>query len=208
VNRSSKRLSTWEVIMDKQRIFLLTYSAIFLVIMAETASAGSGKSDRDIAHHLITKAGTSRGLCSLLGCEGGTLALELVRDSQFFLYVQDPRGATVAAAYKALDVDGLYGTRVLVERKPLDSLAFADNTVDVVLAASCLPAKSRGTDIVKDGKPMAVIVKQEVTGAFMHGQEKRRTKKRGGEFACNDKTACSLRKSTVAQWLFTSMALK
>ena len=34
---------------------------------------------------------------------------------------------------KTLDVDGLYGTRVLVERKPLDSLPFADNIVDVVL---------------------------------------------------------------------------
>jgi len=67
----------------------------------------------------------------------------------------------------------------------------------VVLAASCLPAKSRGTDIVKDGKPMAVIVKQEVTGAFMHGQQKRRTKKRGGGFACNDKTAARV----LADWI-------
>jgi len=131
--------------MDKQRIFLLTYSAIFLVIMAETASAGSGRSERELAHHLLTKAGTSRGLCSLLGCEGGTLALELVRGSRFFLYVQDSRPAVVAAAQKTLDVDGLYGTRVLVERKPLDSLAFADNTVDLVLAPLGAKSAGRGT---------------------------------------------------------------
>jgi len=144
--------------MDKQRIFLLTYSAIFLVIMAETASAGSGRSERELAHHLLTKAGTSHGLCSLLGCEGGTLALELVRSSQFFIYVQDPQRATVAAAQKALDVDGLYGTRVLVERKPLDCLVFADNTVDVVLAS--LGTKHAGQGTVVPHKLKDLSLKQ------------------------------------------------
>jgi len=142
--------------MDKQRISLLTYSAIFLVIMAETASAGSGRSDRELAHHLLTKAGTSHGLCSLLGCEGGTLELELVRGSRFFLYVQEPRGATVAAAQKALDVDGLYGTRVLVERKPLDSLVFADNTVDVVLAPLGVRPAGRGTGVPHELKDLSL----------------------------------------------------
>ena len=142
--------------MDKQRIFLLTYSAIFFVIMAETASAGSGRSDRDLAHHLITKTGTSRGLCSLLGCEGGTLVLELVQGSQFFLHVQDPRPATVAAAQKALDVDGLYGTRVLVERKPLDSLPFADNTVDVVLVPLGVKPAVQGTGVSHKLKDLSI----------------------------------------------------
>ena len=133
--------------MEKQRFVLLTCSAILLAGMAETANADTGAGNRDLAHHLITKAGTSRGLWSLLGCRGGTLALELVRDSQSFLYVQDPREATVADAQKALDVDGLYGTRVLVERKPLDLLAFADNTVDVVLAPLGAGTTGQGTGV-------------------------------------------------------------
>ena len=120
--------------MEKQRFVLLVCSVIFLVSTAEVVGADAGAGNRDLAHHLITKAGTSRGLWSLLGCRGGTLALELVRGSQSFLHVQDPRGATIADAQKTLDVDGLYGTRVLAERKPLDLLAFADNTVDVVFA--------------------------------------------------------------------------
>lgn len=133
--------------MENQRNFLLTCSIIFLAIMVETAGAGTRTGDRDLAHHLITKAGTSRGLCLLLGSEDGALALELVRGSWYFLYVQDPRGATVAAAQKALDVDGLYGNRVLAEQKPLDSLPFADNTVDLVLAPfGARPAK-QGTGV-------------------------------------------------------------
>ncbi len=120
--------------MEKQRFFLLICGAVILMGMAGTSSAGTKASNRDLADHLVTMSGISRGLCSLLGCRDGTLALELVQGSQLFLYVQDPRGATVSAAQKTLDVDGLYGTRVLAEQKPLDSLAFAENTVDVVLA--------------------------------------------------------------------------
>jgi SAM-dependent methyltransferase len=119
--------------MDKQRFFPLMCSVICLAIITANASAGARTSDSDLAHQLITKAGTSRGLCSLLGCQGGKLELELVQGSQFFLYVQDPRPTMVAAAQKALDVDGLYGRRVIVERKELDLLPFADNTIDVVL---------------------------------------------------------------------------
>jgi hypothetical protein len=78
------------------------------------SSAVSGRfSASDLAHHLIAKAGTSHGLCSLLGCRDGTLALEILRGSQFFLHVQDPRQTMVAATAKVLDTNGLYGTRVL-----------------------------------------------------------------------------------------------
>ncbi len=133
--------------MRNQRNFLLTCSVIFLAIIVETASADTRTGDRDLAHHLITKAGTSRGLCLLLGCEDGALALELVRGSRFFLYVQDPQTASVAAAQKALDIDGLYGTRVLVEQKPLDSLPFADNTVDLVLAPFGAREAKQGTGV-------------------------------------------------------------
>jgi len=120
--------------MAKQRFSLLMCSAAIIIGMAGSITVSAGESVHDLADHLITMADTSCGLCSLLGCRDGTLALELVKGSRFFLYVQDQRRATVSKAQKTLDVDGFYGTRVLVERKPLHSLPFADNTVDVVLA--------------------------------------------------------------------------
>jgi outer membrane protein assembly factor BamB len=96
---------------------------------------------------VLTKAGTPRGLFSLLGCGDERLAMELVRGSQFLLHVQDPREGTVADLRKALDVDGLYGTRVLVERMPLASLPFADNTVDVIFAPLGGDSAERGMRI-------------------------------------------------------------
>ncbi len=130
--------------MEKQRFFLLICGVVILTGMAGISSAGNTASNRELADHLITMSGISRGLCSLLGCRDGRLALELVQGGRFFLYVQDPRGATVSAAQATLDVDGLYGTRVLAERKSLDCLAFADNTVDVVLAP--LGARASGQE--------------------------------------------------------------
>ncbi len=150
--------------MEKQCLSPLMCTAILVFGMTGAANAGvrtTGdpalqQASRDLAHHLITKAGRSRGLCALLGCQDGTLALEIVRGSQFFLYVQDPRAATVAAAQKTLDVDGLYGTRVLVEQKPLDCLAFADNTVDVVLAPLGMRAAGQGTGVPHELKDLLI----------------------------------------------------
>ena len=132
--------------MQEQRSGHLMCGIILLACTVGTYGAEAGASHRDLARHLVTKAGTSRGLCSLLGCQDGALALELVQGSHFFLHVQARRPATVAAAQARLDVDGLYGTRVVVEQRPLDTLAFADNTVDVVFAVlGARPAHQAGT---------------------------------------------------------------
>jgi outer membrane protein assembly factor BamB len=142
--------------MDKQRFFHLMGSVICLVIIAANVSAGTGISEGDLAHQLITKAGTTRGLCSLLGCQGGKLELALIQGSRFFVYVQDPREAAVVAAQKALDVDGIYGRRVLVEQKSLDSFPFADNTVDVVFATLGIKSATKGAGVGHKLKDLSV----------------------------------------------------
>jgi len=119
--------------MKKQRSVSLTSGVILLSFITAATSLAGTPAGSDLARHLIQKAGVSHGLCSVLGSRDGALALELVRGSEFFVHVQDPEEATVVAARKTLDVNGLYGTRVLVEQRPLNRLVFADNTVDVVL---------------------------------------------------------------------------
>jgi SAM-dependent methyltransferase len=197
--------------MENQRNFLLTCSIIFLAIMVETAGAGTRTGDRDLAHHLITKAGTSRGLCLLLGSEDGALALELVRGSWYFLYVQDPRGATVAAAHKALDVNGLYGTRVLIERKPLDSLPFADNTVDVVLAPLGVKPAVQPTGVSHELKDLSIkhILRVLRPGGraiigTVRGAEKQLTKKQLSRWILKhriEKTSFKFGKDTFGTWV-------
>ena len=197
--------------MENQRHFLLTCSVIILAIIAGNACAGTGTSDRDLAHQLITKAGTSRGLCSLLGCQGGQLELEIVRGSQFFVYVQDPREAAVAAAQKALDVDGLYGRRILVERKRLDSLPFADNTVDVVLVPLGVKSSAQGAGVGHKLKDLSIkqILRVLRPGGraiigTVRGAEKQLTKKQLSQWMVKsqiEKSSFKLVKDSFGTWI-------
>ncbi|MHC4642029.1 MAG: class I SAM-dependent methyltransferase, partial [Planctomycetota bacterium] len=197
--------------MENQRNFLLMCSVIFLAIIAGNACTGAGTSDHDLAHQLITKAGTSRGLCSLLECQGGKLELEIVRGSQFFLYVQDPREAAVAAAQKALDIDGLYGRRVLVERKRLDSLPFADNTVDVVLVPLGVKSSAQGAGVGHKLKDLSIkqILRVLRPGGraiigTVRGAEKQLTRKRLSQWMVKssiDKSMYKLVKDSFGTWV-------
>jgi len=155
---------SWAKLLSATVVLSLAGAAVG--VDKEPSTAPERLDARDLARHLIAKAGTSHGLCSLLGCRDGTLALEIVRGSQFFLHVQDPRQTMVAGAAKALDTDGLYGTRVLVERRPLNSLLFADNTVDLVLALLDKEATEQGTDVSGD---LASLSIQEIVRVLRPG---------------------------------------
>ena len=155
---------SWAKLLSATVVLSLAGAAVG--VDKESSTAPERLDARDLARHLIAKAGTSHGLCSLLGCRDGTLALEIVRGSQFFLHVQDPRQTMVAGAAKALDTDGLYGTRVLVERQPLNSLLFADNTVDLVLALLDRGATEQGTDASGD---LASLSIQEIVRVLRPG---------------------------------------
>jgi outer membrane protein assembly factor BamB/SAM-dependent methyltransferase len=88
-----------------------------------------------LAGHLAGMGGITQGVCSVLGCQDGKLALELARRSDFLLHVWEPSVAAVAAARQLLDSEGLYGERALVEKGSFKRLPYADNTVDLILAA-------------------------------------------------------------------------
>jgi len=107
-------------------------------VAAEAAVRNPGKRDPAVgrlAQHLVEKAGVRKGLCAVLGGDDGTLAAEIAQASEWLVHVWEPDGAAVKAAQEALAEAGLYGTRVLVEKGPLDRLPYADNLIDVVLCA-------------------------------------------------------------------------
>jgi SAM-dependent methyltransferase len=59
--------------------------------------------------------------------------LEIARTGNFFVHILDPRPAVVASAQEAVDVEGLYGKRIVAERSPFQPLPYADNLLDLVL---------------------------------------------------------------------------
>ena len=85
--------------------------------------------------HLVEMSGISGGVCSVLGCDDAELALELARSGRFFVHVQDTSDSTLASARSMVDVEGLYGKSVVVDKGDLESLPYADNTIDLIIAA-------------------------------------------------------------------------
>ena len=66
------------------------------------ASAASDEDTIALVRHLQELTGMSKGVCSILGCNDGRLPLAMARSSDFFVFVQDPRPATVIAARKVV----------------------------------------------------------------------------------------------------------
>ncbi len=89
---------------------------------------------RQAARSILDQTGIRRGYCLVLDCRTGQLALELARQSELMIYATSPNADSVAAARKALDAAGVYGTRVYVEQWPADKLPCADYFANLVVS--------------------------------------------------------------------------
>jgi len=104
-------------------------------LWAAGPSASDHASPATLARQLVQRAGIRRGVCCVLGVNDGRLPLEIVRASGLRVHALDPRAEAVAAAQQTVDRDGLWCRRVVVETGPPGKLPYADNTIDVVVAA-------------------------------------------------------------------------
>ena len=109
--------------------------------VGNAASAGEG-SDASGAG-VVEKCGISKGLCSVLGCGDGSLAVEIAHSSGFLIHVLAPDAAAEAEARRTVEAAGLYGRRVVVERGRVGRLPYADNIIDALVAADLDEAKLR-----------------------------------------------------------------
>jgi len=123
----------------------------------ETASAQQDSpSGSELAASLAESTETSRGICAVLGWDDESFLLELAQSGELLVHAWDPREAKVAAARRAADAEDLHGTRLLVERGPLGQLPYADDTLDLVLAAHLTPgtlSKLSATEILRALRP-------------------------------------------------------
>jgi len=93
---------------------------------------------REAAETILRETDVRRGYCLILGCETGQLALELARRTELMIYVVSPDAEKVAAARKALDAAGVYGTRVCVEHFPLDKIPYSDYFANLIVSETAL----------------------------------------------------------------------
>jgi outer membrane protein assembly factor BamB len=93
---------------------------------------------RKAAETILAETGIRRGYCLVLGCETGQLAFELARQSELKIYAVSPDEKQVAAARRALDAAGVYGSRVCVDCYPLDHVPYADDFANLIVSESAL----------------------------------------------------------------------
>ena len=90
------------------------------------------------AETILAETGIRRGYCLVLGCETGQLAFELARQSELKIYAVSPDEKKVAAARKALDAAGVYGSRVCVDCYPLEHVPYAEDFANLIVSESAL----------------------------------------------------------------------
>jgi len=90
------------------------------------------------ARDIVAGSGVDRGFCLVLGCGTGRLALALAKNSDLMIYGIDPDPAKVTAARKALDAEGVYGTRVCVDEGDLADLPYAAYFANLVVSEDAL----------------------------------------------------------------------
>jgi outer membrane protein assembly factor BamB len=102
---------------------------------------------RAAAKAILDDTGICRGYCLVAGVQTGQLALELVRQSELTVYAISPDADRVAAAAKALDAAGVYGTRVFVERWPWESIPYSDCFANLIVSETGLAAGKPPCDV-------------------------------------------------------------
>ena len=86
------------------------------------------------ADAIVKQTGITKGYCLVLGCGTGRLAYELAKRTELTICGIDDNAGAVAAARRALDRAGLYGTRVSVIQGSPDRLPFANYFANLVVS--------------------------------------------------------------------------
>lgn len=104
------------------------------------------------AERLVQAAGTLRGYCLVLGAGDGRLAYEIARRSRFHVIGIEPDAAQVAAGRKALLPTGLYGSRIVLQRGPLDRLPYQKYFANLVTSQELLETGRLSTPAAEVGR--------------------------------------------------------
>ena len=108
-------------------------------------SSGRGQTYQDVLPFVKDRIGVICGICVVLGEGSCELALDLAKSMEgLTIYVQLPTMEEVEVASKLADREGLYGTRIFIEKSGLYRIHLAENVADVVIGLG------QGTDVPEE----------------------------------------------------------
>ncbi len=88
----------------------------------------------EAAEEILRRSRVAKGYCLDLGCGDGSLAEILARDTTLHVHAIDPDPENVAKARVRLDLAGLYGVRVTVDRGDPAATAYPNYFADLIVS--------------------------------------------------------------------------
>ena len=119
-----------------QAVLTAILSAVLLGIMSSPLTAAVQARDTGtdaLARKLVDMGGVDRGLCAVIGGPHD-LPVQIAQRSNLLIHVREPDPSVVAIQKRLAEEAGLGIDRLIVEQGALNTLPYADNMVDVVIA--------------------------------------------------------------------------
>jgi len=117
------------------------------------------------AEHIIRTTGIKRGYCMVLGTNTGRLAWELARRTELQFCCVCPSAERVAAARKAFDAAGLFGSRITVQQIDFKRVPFSDYFANLIVSEGPLAKNKMPFDVRE-----AIRVLKPLGGTICFGQ--------------------------------------
>ncbi|MCZ6795590.1 MAG: PQQ-binding-like beta-propeller repeat protein, partial [Planctomycetota bacterium] len=121
--------SSWELRRRSAMVASFVLALLFAGLPASLLQAQT-----DLAKDLLRRGEVQRGVCAVVGARGD-LALDLVSASELSVLVREPSRQRVRGLRSRAEARGIGIRRLVVDQGPLSRLPFADNMVDLVIAA-------------------------------------------------------------------------
>ncbi len=124
-----------ENFQDKNGIGYFGFLSWFVISVLLLGPVCSCRRTRDgvSVDEVLAKIGAARGICVILNDSNCDLALGLAGRSELLLYVQLQESEDVETARRRVDAEGLYGTRIVVEKGESAKVHMADNLADALI---------------------------------------------------------------------------
>ncbi len=125
-----------QTVMSKLYRFDATFYYTATKDLPELSAIRSNADASELAQQILGDTGVSQGYCVVVGAQDGSLALELVRESDLEVIVIDPDAATIQRVRETLDAAGVYGVRASAHHVATDRLPFGTYLANLIVSES------------------------------------------------------------------------
>ncbi|MFC1735136.1 PQQ-binding-like beta-propeller repeat protein [Candidatus Hydrogenedentota bacterium] len=148
-----------------KKLFLAFVCVVLLVSYCPFAQAAGAGTSSEMAEHLISVAGVSRGICSIINFSDEALPVEMAAAGGFLVHALSNEETMVSSARALAEANGVDGSRLIIEKYSAGELPYVDNLVDLVVIiadnTNSIPSRDEILRVLRPGG-VAVLDNNEI----------------------------------------------